>query len=210
MCGSYHTNDLVAPLRPELQDKELSPVRVSVDDPVSFEPPIRVDGKYNPRVVLTNQPSPICDILAHMRFRGRIELGGKTATGITVPEVVVSSLGSGRRPAVRITVGGHSYRTTVASMGGVFFVPLNAANRTAAGVAAGDDVDVDIELDTEPRIVTVPDDLAEALVEAGVRDAFDALSYTKRRERVTSISEAKTEATRSRRIRKIVAELTAG
>ncbi|WP_028935145.1 YdeI/OmpD-associated family protein [Pseudonocardia spinosispora] len=145
-----------------------------------------------------------------MRFRGRVELGGKTATGITVPEEVVTGLGSGRRPAVRITVGGHTYRTTVAPMGGAFFVPLNAANRAEAGVAAGDEVDVDIELDTEPRTVTVPDDLAEALASEGAREAFDALSYTKRRERVTSISEAKTEATRSRRIRKIVAELTAG
>ncbi|MCU1654770.1 MAG: hypothetical protein JWQ60_5919, partial [Pseudonocardia sp.] len=83
-----------------------------------------------------------------MRFQSIVELGGKTATGIRVPEEVVTGLGSHRRPPVRVTVGAHSYRTTVAPMGGAYFVPLSAENRNLAGVAAGDQVDVDIELDT--------------------------------------------------------------
>lgn len=82
-----------------------------------------------------------------MRFRTAVELGGKTATGMAVPADVVSALGAGKRPAVRITVGGHTHRTMVASMGGRFLVPLSADNRTAAGVAAGDDVDIDSQLD---------------------------------------------------------------
>src|SRR5438128_766918 len=98
-----------------------------------------------------------------VRFRSQVELGGKTATGIAVPDEVVAALGSGKRPAVRVTVGGHSYRTTVAPMGGRYFVPLSAKNREAAAVAAGEDVDVDIELDTEPRALTLPRDLDEAL-----------------------------------------------
>jgi Domain of unknown function (DUF1905) len=86
-----------------------------------------------------------------MRFRATVELGGKTATGIEVPEEVVTALSSGGRPPVSVTIGGHTYRTTVARMGGRYLVPLSAENRTAAGVAAGDQVDVDIEPDTAPR-----------------------------------------------------------
>jgi Domain of unknown function (DUF1905) len=74
-------------------------------------------------------------------FRTAVEPGGKTATGLRVPEAVVAALGAGLRPAVTTTVHGHTYRTTVAPMGGAHWVPLNAANRTAAGVAAGDEVE---------------------------------------------------------------------
>src|ERR1700678_2802923 len=101
-----------------------------------------------------------------MKFRATVELGGKTATGIEVPDDVVAALGQGSRPPVTVTVGGHSYRTTVARMGGRFLVPLSAENRTAAGVAAGDEVDVGIELDTAPREGEVPADLTEAPAEA--------------------------------------------
>lgn len=142
-----------------------------------------------------------------MRFRGEVVLGGKTATGIRVPDDVVDALGPGKRPPVRITVGAHTYRTTVAAMGGEFFVPLSAANRTAANVAAGDEVEVVIELDTEPREVAVPDDLAAALdAKPVLRKTFDALSYSKRREYVRSVEDAKTAETRQRRIDKTVAE----
>ncbi len=116
-------------------------------------------------------------ILDHMKFRATVELGGKTATGIEVPEKVVAALGSGSRPPVTVTVGGHSYRTTIARMGGRFLVPLSAENRTAAGVAAGDDVDVDIEPDTAPREVELPADLTEALTrDEAARATFDGLS----------------------------------
>jgi len=114
-----------------------------------------------------------------MHFRTTIELGGKTATGLVVPGDVVTALGGGRRPPVRVTVGGHTYRTTVATMRGRFLVPLSAANREAAGVAAGDEVEVAIELDSAPREVDVPDDLAAALAgEPAARQFFDGLSFT--------------------------------
>jgi hypothetical protein len=143
-----------------------------------------------------------------MRFQSIVELGGKTATGIRVPEEVVTGLGSHRRPPVRVTVGAHSYRTTVAPMGGAYFVPLSAENRNLAGVAAGDQVDVDIELDTAPREVTVPAELAAALErEPGARQAFDALATSRRREHARQVETAKTEATRQRRIAKVLDEL---
>jgi hypothetical protein len=143
-----------------------------------------------------------------MRFTTTVEVAGKTATGFAVPDEVVDALGSGRRPSVSVTVGGHTYRTTVSSMGGRFMVPLSAENRTAAGVAGGDEVDVDIELDTAPREVVVPDDLAAALDAApGARAAFDGLSFTRRKEYARLVDDAKTDATRQRRIAKAVEEL---
>lgn len=146
-----------------------------------------------------------------MRFRTTIELGGKIATGFRIPESVVANLGSGKRPAVRITIGGYTYRTTVAPMGGVFMIPLSAENRVGAGVAAGDEVDVDVELDTEPRVVTVPPDFAEALDrQPDARKAFDALSYSNQRRHVLSIEGAKTDETRQRRIGKAVDTLREG
>ncbi|MDT2008702.1 DUF1905 domain-containing protein [Rhodococcus opacus] len=146
-----------------------------------------------------------------MRFRTTIELGGKTATGFRIPVAVVEELGSGKRPAVRVTIGSHTYRTTVAPMGGVFMIPLSAENRSGAGVAAGDEVDVDVELDTEPRVVTVPADFAAALDrQPDARKAFDALSYSNQRRHVLSIEGAKTDETRQRRIGKAVDALRQG
>ena len=143
-----------------------------------------------------------------MRFRGTVELGGKTATGIQVPDEVIAGLGSSQRPGVVVTIGTHSYRTTAARMGGRFLVPLSAENRTAAGVAAGDEVDVDIVLDDAPREVTLPDDLDAALDAA--RTAYEALSYSHRKEWVRWVEDAKKPETRAARIEKTVSGLKAG
>lgn len=145
-----------------------------------------------------------------MRFRATIELAGKTATGIQVPSEVVDGLGAGGRPPVRVTIRGHTYRSTLASRGGRYLVGVSAENRAGAGVAAGDEVDVEIELDTEPREVTVPADFAEALDDADARRNFDGLSYTRRQEFVRGIEEAKRPETRQRRIAKAVGTLREG
>ena len=146
-----------------------------------------------------------------MRFRATVELGGKTATGIRVPAEVVARLGPSKRPAVRVTINGHTYRSTVAPLGGVHMLPVSAEIRERAGVAAGDEVEVDIELDTEPREVTVPPDFAAALDrDADARRSFDGLSYSNKRRYVLSIEEAKTEETRRRRIAKAIDTLRAG
>ena len=146
-----------------------------------------------------------------MRVRATIELGGKTATGIPVPDEVVAALGSGRRPAVLVTIGGHSYRTTMAKMGGRFLVPLSAENRTAAGVAAGDDVEVNIEADAAPREVTVPADLDEALTrDSTARTFFDGLAYSHRKEWVRWIEAAKRVETRTARVSTTLSSLRAG
>ncbi|WP_026424401.1 YdeI/OmpD-associated family protein [Actinokineospora inagensis] len=142
-----------------------------------------------------------------MRFSTTVEQSGKSATGLRVPDDVLVALGSKKRVAVKVTVGGYTYRTSIGPHAGGYFVPLSAENRKAAGVAAGDSVDVDIELDTEPRVVEVPEDLADALAEGGARAAFDKLSYSHQRAHVLSVTDAKTEATRLRRIEKVVTTL---
>ena len=146
-----------------------------------------------------------------MRFRSVVRLGGKTATGIPVPDEVVEGLGKGKRPPVRATINGHSYRSTVASVGGEFMLPISAENRESAVVAAVDEVEVDIDLDTEPREVTVPPDFAAALDgEAEARSFFDGLSYSKKQRFVLPIEQAKSDETRQRRIAKAVGMLREG
>jgi hypothetical protein len=145
------------------------------------------------------------------RFRAVLQLHGKTATGIAVPAAVVAALGVGKRPAVGVTLNGYSYRSTVAPMGGAFMLPVSAEIRAGAGVVAGDEVQVELVLDTAPREIGVPPDFAAALdAEPEARRHFEALSYSNKRRHVSSITEAKTPETRQRRIAKAVATLREG
>jgi len=146
-----------------------------------------------------------------MRFRAQVQLAGKTATGIVVPAEIVEGLAAGGRPPVRVTLGGHTYRTTVATRGGEFKLPLSAENREAAGVSAGDEVDVGIELDTQPREVPVPPDFVEALeADQDAKRFFDGLSYSQKQWFVIGIEQAKKPETRQRRIVKAVTRLREG
>jgi bacteriocin resistance YdeI/OmpD-like protein/uncharacterized protein DUF1905 len=146
-----------------------------------------------------------------MRFRATIHLNGKTATGIRIPPEIVASLGASKRPAVRVTINGYTYRNTVATMGGEFMLGISSDVRERAGVAAGDEVDVDIELDTEPREVSVPPDFADALDrDPDAKRFFDSLSYSNKRRVVLPIEDAKTAETRQRRIAKAVSMLHEG
>jgi hypothetical protein len=146
-----------------------------------------------------------------MHFHATLILNGKTATGIQVPDEVVEQLGAGKRPPVRVTIGEYTYRTTVAPMGGQFWIPVSAENRTGAGIVAGDELDVHIEVDSEPRSVVVPPDLAAALEAQPVAKAvFEKLSYSNQRLHVLSVEDAKTAETRQRRVDKVMATLGAG
>jgi Bacteriocin-protection, YdeI or OmpD-Associated/Domain of unknown function (DUF1905) len=133
---------------------------------------------------------------------------GLNATGIRVPGEVISALGSHKKPKVKVSLNGYTYRSTVSAYGDVYMLPLSQEHRAAAGVQAGDEVEVTLELDLEPRTVEVPDDLAAALAEKpGATAAFDALSYTMRKEYARQVNEAKAQETRTRRIAGIVAKL---
>ncbi len=141
-----------------------------------------------------------------MRFRATLELHGRSATGIEVPADVVTGLGSHKRPAVTVTINGYSYPSTVATMGGRLLIPVSAEVRKGAGVAAGDELDVDVALDDKPRTVAVPADLAAALEAADARAAFDALTYSNQRAHVLAVEGAKAAETRARRIAKVVSD----
>jgi hypothetical protein len=146
-----------------------------------------------------------------MRFRTTVELGGRTATGMRVPPEVVDGLGAGKKPAVLVTIGSHTYRSTIASRGGVYLLPLSAENRAGAGVAAGDEVEVAVELDTEPREVAVPDDQAAALADDdAARTTFERLPYSHQLRHVLAIEGAKAADTRQRRVSKVVEMLREG
>ncbi len=146
-----------------------------------------------------------------MRFHTTILQSGKTATGIQVPAEVVDALGAGRRPAVRVTIRGYTYRSTIAVMGGRYMVGVNADNRAAAGVAGGDEVDVDLELDLAPREIEVPADLAAALdAVPAARATFERISYSNKSWHVLQVAAAKTDETRARRIAKSVEILGEG
>jgi hypothetical protein len=147
-----------------------------------------------------------------MEFRTVLLLARTTATGIEVPPEVVEALGSSRKPAVTVTLnGGHSYPSTVASMNGKFMVPVSAEHRAAAGIEAGQEVLVDLVVDTAPRVLVVPGDLAAALDAApAARSAFDALSYSNRRRHTLAVDGAKAADTRARRITKVVDDLVDG
>lgn len=133
-----------------------------------------------------------------------------STTGIPVPPEVVEALGSGKRPAVVVTLDGrYTYRSTVGVMAGQSLVPLSAAHRAASGLAAGDTVAVTLEVDALPRTVELPPDLEAAFEAAGVRAAFDTLSASRQKALVDPVEQAKAPETRTRRIEKAVGSLRA-
>jgi len=146
-----------------------------------------------------------------VKFRTTLLQSGKSAVGMQVPDNVVAALGAGKRPPVRVTINGYTYRNTVAVMGGMFMVGVSAEHRAKAGVAGGQEVDVDIELDTDPRELAVPPDLNDALErEPEVKRRFESLSYSRKQGLVLPIEQAKTPETRQRRIEKAVVAIREG
>ncbi|GAA2863649.1 YdeI/OmpD-associated family protein [Paenarthrobacter ilicis] len=145
-----------------------------------------------------------------MKFTTTI-VGDGNKAGIEVPPDVVDGLGGGKKPPVVVTMNGQSYRSSIAVMGGKFMVGVSAANRKLTGVEAGDTLEVDLEVDTEPRVVEVPEDLAAALdAEPEAKAFYSTLNYSSQRRYVEPIGDAKTEETRARRIAKVVSDLKAG
>jgi hypothetical protein len=136
-----------------------------------------------------------------MKFHTTILKSGGATTGVVVPDELVEALGGGKRPKVRATIKGYAWRTSIASMGGRFMVGISAEVRAGAGVAGGDEVDVDLELDDAPREVEVPADFAAALAAHPAEKAsFEKLSYSHQRRHVMAIEAAKAPETRARRI----------
>ena len=141
-------------------------------------------------------------------FTTIVKTAGKTAAGIVVPPEIVEALGSGRNPRVKVSVNGYTFRGTIQVSNGQFMLSFSSDKREASGVKGGDQVEVTVELDTEPRTVEVPEDLMAALsAKAGAMEAFERLAYSRRKEFVRQVTEAKAQETRERRIAGIVAQL---
>lgn len=148
---------------------------------------------------------------APITFKTILFRAGKTATGIVVPEEIVENMGAGKKPPVTITINGYTYRNTVAVMGGKFMVGVSAEHRQGAGVKGGEQIEVTIALDTEPRVAEVPEDLQRALDEDKTAAShFETLSYSKKRALILPLTDAKTEDTRKKRLEKTIETLRAG
>lgn len=145
--------------------------------------------------------------MTRMRFDTTLSQTGNN-TGIEVPPEVIDELGAGKRPAVVVEVNGYVYASTVGVMGGRFLIPFSSDKRAATGLSGGEAITVTLTLDTTPRTVEVPDDLAAALAAASVRASFDALSPSARKAHVTSVESAKAADTRARRITVVVDKLS--
>ena len=146
-----------------------------------------------------------------MRFRTKVLRAGKTATGVEVPAKVVEALGSTKRPLVKVTINGYTYRNAIAPMGGVFMLGISEEVRNRSGVQGGDTIDVDVELDTQPREVEVPPELAKALAkDAKAKKYFESLSYSKKYALAAPIANGKTPETRSRNLAKAMEALRKG
>ena len=146
-----------------------------------------------------------------VRFRTTIRTEGKTAMGFEVPPAAVEALGAGKRPPVTVTINGYTYRNTIAVLGGAYMIGVSSDHRGPAGVSGGEEVEVELELDTAPRVVDVPEDLAAALkAEPAARTTFEKLSYSNKSWHVLQVTGTKNPETRARRIEKSVAALREG
>ena len=144
-------------------------------------------------------------------FRATIQQTGKTACGIEVPEAVVNALGGTKRPAVVVTLDGYTYRSTVAPMGAEWWVGVNSDHRAASGLNAGDEVQVTLELDTQPRELEIPPELAAALdADPTARAFFDGLSYSNKRVFTLSVEGTSNPETKARRVEKALLLMRAG
>lgn len=143
-------------------------------------------------------------------FHTTILQTGKNTAGIQVPEEVIAELGGGKQPLVRVRINTYTYRSAVAVMGGTYMISFSPEHRKASGVQGGDETDVTLELDLEPRTVEIPQDLNDALIKANALGAFEKSAPSMKKEYVRQVEEAKTQETRERRIAKIVEKLGAG
>lgn len=143
-----------------------------------------------------------------MRFTAELESTGGNTAGFRVPEEVLAALAGGKRPKVVVTLNGHSWRSSIAPYGDQHWLGVAIAHREPAAVEPGGTYEVQVELDTAPRVVEVPEALAAALAsDPAAAEAWGRLSYSNQRRLAEPIAAAKAEDTRARRVAKTLAEL---
>ena len=149
--------------------------------------------------------------MAAQTFRTTLRAEGKTATGFEVPPEVVEALGSGKKPKVTVTINGYTYRSTVFPYTEAYMLPLAAEHRVPAGVKAGDEIEVTLELDTAPREIDVPPELAAALdADPQAKAFFDGLSYSNKRVFTLNVEGTSNPETKARRVEKAIAMMREG
>jgi bifunctional DNA-binding transcriptional regulator/antitoxin component of YhaV-PrlF toxin-antitoxin module len=134
-------------------------------------------------------------------------IGDGNHASLHIPDAVLAQLDANRRAPLKVTINGHTYRSTSTGVGGECRVVFPQAERDAAGAGAGDQVEITLELEVGHREVDLPTDLEDALVAAALRDVFEALTYSKRREFARQVAEAKAAETRSKRVEKVLAAI---
>ena len=146
-----------------------------------------------------------------VRFTTTILQSGKTAMGFEIPASAVEALGAGKRPPVTVTINGYTYRNTIAVMGGAFMIGVSSEHRGPAKVRAGDEVEVELALDTAPREITVPPELRAALdADPAAKATFERLSYSNKSWHTLQVTGTNNPETRARRIEKSIAALREG
>jgi len=147
-----------------------------------------------------------------MKFKTTLKQAeGSSATGIVIPDKVLAALGAGKKPPVKVVVNGYAYRTTVATVSGSYMVGFSADHRAASGLKGGDSVEVDIEIDTEPRTIELPADFQAALnADRKAKATFAKLSNSLKGYHVSQVTGTKNPETRQRRIEKSIATLHVG
>jgi hypothetical protein len=146
-----------------------------------------------------------------MEYRGELEQTGGNTTGFRIPDEFVAGLGGGGRPKVVVRVGEFEFRSSIARMGGEYWLGVSAERRAAGGLEGGHVYDLGIELDAAPRTVEVPEDLAAALAaEPEVKAFWESISFSNQRWHAEQLTSAKTAETRARRLAKSLDLLRAG
>ena len=128
-------------------------------------------------------------------------------TGIVVPLENLESLHAGKKPGVKVIIGTYEYQSTVATMNGLFLIPLSKEHREKSGLNGGDEIEVTLILEGTNRTVELPDVLKQIFIERNVLDVFELQSYSNRKEMMRQIVESKKEETRLNRINQIIDQL---
>ncbi len=146
-----------------------------------------------------------------VRFKTTVLQTGRTAMGFEIPASAVEALGAGKRPPVTVTINGYTYRNTIAVRGGAFMIGVSSEHRGPAKVKAGDEVEVELALDTAPREIAVPPELQAALdADPAAKATFDGLSYSNKSWHTLQVTGTSNPETRARRIEKSIAALREG
>jgi uncharacterized protein YdeI (YjbR/CyaY-like superfamily) len=131
-------------------------------------------------------------------------IGFKNHASLHIPDDVLERLGANRRAPLKITINGYTYRSTATAVNGECRVVFPQADRDASGAKAGDQVEVTLELEVGKREVELPDELQDALAAAGLLEAFESLTYSKRKEFARQVAEAKAAETKAKRVAKVL------